>query len=45
VTCNPDGSQTIKRGVMGILVKDVPDNATLALKINEIINQLNVEGR
>lgn len=43
VTCNTDGTKTIKRGVMGILVQDIPDNATIALKINEIINYLNTE--
>lgn len=45
VTCNTDGTKTIKRGVMGILVQDIPDNATIALKINEIINYLNTERR
>jgi hypothetical protein len=43
VTCNTDGTKTIKRGMMGILVQDIPDNATIALKINEIINYLNAE--
>jgi hypothetical protein len=45
VTYNADGTKTIKRGVMGILVQDIPDNATIALKINEIINYLNTERR
>lgn len=45
VTCETDNSQTAEYGEYNVLVPDIPDNAELALKINEIINHLNSEGR
>lgn len=45
VTCETDNTQTAEYGKHNIMVPDIPDNAALALKINEIINYLNSEGR
>lgn len=45
VTCKTDNTQTAEYGEHNVLVPDIPDNAELALKINEIISYLNSEGR
>lgn len=43
VTCETDDTRTIEYGKHNIMVPDIPDNAALALKINEIIGYLNAE--
>lgn len=43
VTCETDGTQTAEYGKHNVMVTDIPDNAALALKINEIIDYLNTE--
>jgi len=43
LTCETDNTKTMEYGEQNILVPNIPNNVTLARKINEIINHLNTE--